>query len=87
MVDGHGTKIIRLHRYVLDLALDSLDEARFDRQLGGGKPKRLTRERDRHTVDLEQDASGLTRATHNSGAPLPEPMRTSSGFFETGTSG
>src|SRR6516164_9000799 len=30
---------------------------------------------------------GLTRATHNSGVPLPEPMRTSSGFFETGTPG
>src|SRR6266481_1730071 len=30
---------------------------------------------------------GLIRTTHNSGAPLPEPMRTSSGFFETGTSG
>src|SRR5215472_12837070 len=30
---------------------------------------------------------GLIRATHNSGAPLPEPIRTSSGFFETGTSG
>src|SRR3954452_17840972 len=30
---------------------------------------------------------GLTRATHNSGAPLPEPMRTSAGFFDTGTSG
>ena len=30
---------------------------------------------------------GLTRATHNSGVPLPEPMRTSSGFFDTGTSG
>src|SRR5262249_45116155 len=30
---------------------------------------------------------GFTRATHSSGAPLPEPMRTSSGFFDTGTSG
>src|SRR5579864_7073428 len=30
---------------------------------------------------------GLTRATQNSGAPLPEPMRTSAGFFDTGTSG
>src|SRR6195256_2262331 len=30
---------------------------------------------------------GLTRATHNSGVPLPEPMRTSAGFFDTGTSG
>src|SRR6185312_3212775 len=30
---------------------------------------------------------GLTLATQNSGAPLPEPMRTSAGFLETGTSG
>src|SRR6185369_7554100 len=30
---------------------------------------------------------GLTRATHSSGVPLPEPMRTSAGFLETGTSG
>src|SRR6185437_12468215 len=30
---------------------------------------------------------GLTRVTHNSGVPLPLPMRTSIGFFETGTSG
>src|SRR4029453_2416600 len=30
---------------------------------------------------------GLTRATHNSGVPLPEPMRTSAGFFDTGRSG
>src|SRR5258705_6112175 len=30
---------------------------------------------------------GFTRATQSSGVPLPEPMRTSSGFFDTGTSG
>src|SRR5260221_4526762 len=30
---------------------------------------------------------GLTRAAQNSGAPLPEPMRTSAGFLDTGTSG
>src|SRR6185369_3239736 len=30
---------------------------------------------------------GLTRATQYSGAPLPEPMRTSAGFDDTGTSG
>src|SRR3954454_2980155 len=30
---------------------------------------------------------GLTRATQNSGLPLPEPMRTSAGFELTGTSG
>src|ERR1700678_2841965 len=30
---------------------------------------------------------GATRVTQNSGAPLPLPIRTSIGFFETGTSG
>src|SRR5205823_14947791 len=30
---------------------------------------------------------GLTRATQYSGVPLPDPMRTSAGFFDTGTSG
>src|SRR5690242_15416606 len=30
---------------------------------------------------------GFTLATQNSGAPLPEPMRTSAGFLDTGTSG
>src|SRR3954451_6166421 len=30
---------------------------------------------------------GLTRATQNSGEPLPEPMRTSAGLELTGTSG
>src|SRR4029077_8904353 len=30
---------------------------------------------------------GLIRATQNSGAPFPEPMRTSAGFFDTGRSG
>ena len=29
----------------------------------------------------------MTRATQNSGVPLPLPMRTSVGFFDTGTSG
>src|SRR5262249_3173625 len=30
---------------------------------------------------------GFTRQTQNSGLPLPEPMRTSAGFKDTGTSG
>src|SRR6202012_4985104 len=30
---------------------------------------------------------GATRATQNSGEPLPEPMRTSAGLVDTGTSG
>ena len=30
---------------------------------------------------------GATRHTQNSGEPLPDPMRTSAGFADTGTSG
>jgi hypothetical protein len=30
---------------------------------------------------------GFTRQTQNSGEPLPEPMRTSAGLVDTGTSG
>ena len=41
----------------------------------------------RHAVDLEHDAARLDPAAQNSGAPLPLPMRTSVGFFDTGTSG
>src|SRR5207248_5774760 len=70
LVDGHGTKIIRLHRYVLDLALDALDEASLDRQLGGGEPERLARARDRHTVDLEQDPSRLDAGHPQLGSSL-----------------
>src|SRR5215467_8728855 len=38
------------------LLRDALDEARLDRQLGGGKSERLARHLHRHAVDLEQDA-------------------------------
>src|SRR5438094_5132240 len=41
------------------LSRDALDEARLDRQLGGGEPERLARERHRDAVDLEQDAPRL----------------------------
>src|SRR6201981_3630029 len=39
------------------LLRDALDEARLDRQLGGGESKRLARHLHRHAVDLEQDAA------------------------------
>jgi hypothetical protein len=41
----------------------------------------------RHAVDLEQDAARLDAAAQYSGALALEPMRTSAGFFDTGTSG
>src|SRR5215470_12473681 len=44
---------------LLDLFRDALDEARLDRQLGGGEPKRLARQRLRHAVYFEQDAARL----------------------------
>src|SRR5215510_8483705 len=45
-----------------DLLADALDEARLDRQLGGGEIERLTRDLDRHAVDLEQHAPRLDAA-------------------------
>src|SRR5215471_974955 len=53
LVDGHRAKITRLHD---DLLRDALDEARLDRQLGGGESKRLARHLLRHAINLEQDA-------------------------------
>src|SRR5947207_11385646 len=46
--------IMRSHSFA-----DALDEARLDRQLGCSKLQSLARRRDRHTIDLEQDAAGL----------------------------
>src|SRR5215468_8627890 len=41
---------------------DALDEARLDRQLGGGEIERLARDPDRYAVDFEHDAAGLDAA-------------------------
>src|SRR5499426_3943045 len=60
LIEGHVPEIIGLHGHSAPgLFRDALDEARLDRQLGGGEPERLARNRHRHAVDLEQHASGL----------------------------
>src|SRR5262249_26099035 len=41
------------------LLRDTLNEARFDRQLGGSEAERPARHRLRHSVDLEQNTPGL----------------------------
>ena len=45
------------------------------------EPERIT------ARQIEAARRAITRATQNSGEPLPEPMRTSAGFALTGTSG
>jgi hypothetical protein len=44
-------------------------------------------ERAGNAVELEQDAAGLDPGDPEFGLPLPEPMRTSAGLLDTGTSG
>ncbi len=74
--------------FMTRLLADALDEAGFDRQLGGGKRQRLLGDLRSVTPSISNRMRpGLTRQTQNSGVPLPEPMRTSSGFLDTGTSG
>src|SRR5262245_62157149 len=42
-----------------NLFRDALDEARLDRQLGGGEPERFARQRFADAIDLEQNPAGL----------------------------
>src|ERR1700682_4819843 len=58
LVVGLGTQIGGLHGFPPSGA-DARNEARLDRQLGGGQLKRLARHLDRHAVELEQHAAGL----------------------------
>src|SRR6516164_2883485 len=52
------------------LLRDALDEARLDRQLGGGESKRLARHLHRHAVDLEQDAPRFDAGDPEFGRPF-----------------
>src|ERR1043166_8375942 len=58
LVRGHRPRVAGFHRN-RSLFLDALDEARLDRQLGGGEQQRFLGDFDRHAVELEQDAAGL----------------------------
>src|SRR3974390_2224786 len=87
LIDGHVPQVVRLEhggpsysamRATKRVLIGSLAAASASASLARaiGTPSISNRMR-----------PGLTRATHSSGVPLPEPMRTSSGFFDTGTSG
>src|SRR5215468_4573978 len=87
LVDGHGPQITRFHgrlptysamRSMKRVLIGSLAAASpsASRASGSGTPSTSNKTR-----------PGLMRVTQSSGVPLPEPMRTSSGFFDTGTSG
>ena len=86
LIDGHG---LGVGAFMASALLGNpRDEAGLDRQLGGGKRQRLLAPARPETPSTSNRMRpGLTRQTHNSGVPLPLPMRTSIGFFDTGTSG
>src|SRR5262249_54031499 len=60
LLDVHAAGFACFHGLIL--LGDALDEARLDRQLGGGEIERLARDLHRHAVDLEQDAARLDAA-------------------------
>jgi hypothetical protein len=63
------------------------DKSRLDRQLGRGEPQGLLGERRGTPSISNMTRPGFTRTAQNSVEPLPLPMRTSVGFFDTGMSG
>src|SRR5580658_787852 len=74
----HGFASTSPARTTTRVAIDSFAAARpkASRAIGPGTPSSSNMMR-----------PGLTRQTQNSGVPLPDPMRTSAGFTDTGTSG
>src|SRR5512144_1070797 len=87
LVDGHGPKITRLHdRSSTYSAMRSKKRVLIGSLASASVSSTRVSATDTPSIS-NKIRSGLTRATQNSGAPLPEPMRTSSGFFDTGTSG
>src|SRR6476469_176799 len=87
LVDGHGPKITRLHgRSSTYSAMRSMKRVLIGSLAAASVSASRASATDTPSISNKM-RPGLTRATQNSGAPLPEPMRTSSGFFDTGTSG
>src|SRR6478672_13646393 len=87
LVDGHGPKITHFHGHSSTYsAIRSMKRVLIG-SLAAASPSASRASATDTPSTSNRMRPGLTRATHNSGAPLPEPMRTSSGFFETGTSG
>src|SRR5271166_1538351 len=87
LIEGHATNITGLHDALLSYsAIRSMNRVLIG-SLAAASP-RASRASPAATPSISNRMRpGLTRATQNSGAPLPDPMRTSSGFFDTGTSG
>src|SRR6266851_4153035 len=87
LIDGHGAEITRLHGPLLSYsAMRSMKRVLIGSLAAASSS--ASRARASVTPSISNRMRpGLTRATQNSGAPLPEPMRTSSGFLDTGTSG
>src|SRR5258708_32444405 len=54
-----GRRSLAFMAFSSTLGADAGDEARLDRQLGGGELERLARHLDRHAVELEQHATGF----------------------------
>src|SRR5512134_2713374 len=83
LIGRHGADLVRLH---------GLTSIRATTRVLIGSLAAASRSDSRATCSVTPSISnmmrpGFTRATQNSGVPLPLPMRTSVGFFDTGTSG
>src|SRR5262245_49982505 len=88
LVDRHVPELFRFH----DLGSWPLQACRLTMRVLIGSLAAPSPSASRAVPSVTPSSSnmmrpGLTRATHSSGAPLPEPMRTSAGFLVTGTSG
>src|SRR5712692_3062690 len=87
LVDGHGPQIAGLHHQVLDhSAMRSTKRVLIGSLAAASASDSRASATDTPSIS-KMMRPGFTRAAQYSGAPLPEPMRTSSGFFDIGTSG
>src|SRR5262245_3193124 len=88
LIEGHVPEIIGLHVTPLPAysAMRSMKRVLIG-SLAAASPSASRATATDTPSTSNNTRPGLTRATQYSGAPLPEPMRTSSGFFDTGTSG
>src|SRR6185312_16139410 len=85
LIDCHAAHLCRLHG-------PQASTMRETTRVLSGSLAAPSRSDSRATASVTPSISnitrpGFTRATQNSGVPLPLPMRTSVGFFDTGTSG
>src|SRR5262245_53107211 len=88
LIDGHVPEIFGLHVTSLPAysAMRSMKRVLIG-SLAAASPSASRATATDTPSTSNNTRPGLTLANQNSGAPLPEPIRTSSGFFDTGTSG